>query len=149
MSLAPMIMGLFGVVDRVLESKDARDAAKLQIMELHDRGDLKQLEVNAKEADHQSVFVAGWRPFVGWVCGASFAWMFVVQPMLVFVVTTLGFAVDATALDMFDMEAMLTVLGGMLGMGALRTYERKTGVANTSLNGPISQSAWKPPSAKD
>lgn len=152
MSLAPLIMGLFGVVDRVIESKDARETVKLKLMELHANGDLKQMEVNAKEAEHQSVFVAGWRPFVGWVCAVAFGWMFVLQPILVFVLAALGAGVDIAALDVFDMEAMLTVLGGLLGMGALRTYERKTGVARANLNtgnpGPINQSAWKPPSSQ-
>lgn len=86
------------------------------------QGVLGQLEVNKIEAGHASMFVAGWRPFVGWVCGTAFAYHFVLQPLLVFAIAVGGFAVPP--LPGFEMESLMTVLLGMLGLGGLRTFEK-------------------------
>lgn len=80
-----------------------------------------QMLVNAEEARHQSIFVAGWRPFVGWVCGVSFAYHFLIQPLLVFIFASFEKFIDLPA---FDMTTLTTVLMGMLGLGVLRTYEK-------------------------
>jgi hypothetical protein len=73
------------------------------------------------------VFKGGWRPFIGWVCGSAFAYHFVLQPVIVFVVLAVG--VDLPPLPEFDMTSLMTVLMGMLGLGGLRTYEKKQGIA--------------------
>ena len=87
---------------------------------------LGQLEVNKAEAASGSLFKGGWRPFIGWTSGVAFAYHFVLQPILVFVLTASG--VDLPELPEFDMSTLLTVLGGMLGIGSLRTYEKKSGL---------------------
>lgn len=122
--LAPQLIDL---IDKVVPTEQGRQEAKLKLMELEQKGQLAQVEVNSKEADHQSLFVAGWRPFIGWVCAAAFGWMFVLQPMLAFGLAAFGF--PAFALPFFDMDAMLYVLFGILGLGGLRTYEKKAGVS--------------------
>ena len=83
-----------------------------------------QLAVNKAEAANASLFVAGWRPFIGWVCGSAFAYKYVVAPILVAVLPLLGvpFVLPAIALD-----EMLPILFGMLGLGAFRTYEKIKG----------------------
>ena len=86
-----------------------------------------QIEINKTEAAHKSMFVAGWRPFVGWTCGIALAWHFVGQPLAVFVITYSG--VEAPPLPVFEMESLLTVLLGMLGLGGLRTFEKTRGVS--------------------
>ena len=86
-----------------------------------------QIEINKTEASHKSMFVAGWRPFVGWTCGVALAWHFVGQPLAVFVITYSG--VEAPPLPVFEMESLLTVLLGMLGLGGLRTFEKTKGVS--------------------
>jgi len=86
-----------------------------------------QIEINKTEAAHKSMFVAGWRPFVGWTCGVALAWHFVGQPLAVFVITYSG--VEAPPLPVFEMESLLTVLLGMLGLGGLRTFEKTKGVS--------------------
>lgn len=91
---------------------------------------LAQLEVNKTEAAHDSIFVAGWRPFIGWVCGAAFAYTFVLQPFAVFLVVTAKWS--APPLPSLDMMPMLTVLGGMLGLGAMRSYEKVKGETTTA-----------------
>lgn len=86
-----------------------------------------QLQINLEEAKHESVFVAGWRPFVGWTCGAAFAFHFIAVPVLLFGRAYLGWQLPA-ALPEFDMQSLLTVLLGMLGLGGLRTFEKIKGV---------------------
>jgi hypothetical protein len=86
-----------------------------------------QLEINKAEAAHKSLFVAGWRPFVGWTCGVALAWHFVGQPLVVFGITVAG--VETPELPVFEMESLLTVLLGMLGLGGLRTFEKTKNIA--------------------
>ena len=137
MSLAAILPGLFGLVDKLFTTDEERANARLKIMELQSKGELAQLAVNEKEAEHASLFVAGWRPFIGWVCGFAFVWAFIVQPILVFVAfiggRTFGIDFDMQLLPELDLENMLAVLFGMLGLGAMRSYERKHGVARDNL----------------
>jgi len=86
-----------------------------------------QIEVNKVEAASRSTFVAGWRPFVGWTCGVALAYHFVIQPLILFGVTVAG--VEMSPLPAFDMDTLLTVLLGMLGLGGLRTLEKTKGVS--------------------
>ena len=91
---------------------------------------LAQLNVNAKEAEHDSIFVAGWRPFIGWVCGSALAWQFIGLPMSLFVVAT--FRLEIGPLPQFNYAELSPILLGMLGLGAMRSYEKvkaETGAA--------------------
>ena len=80
-----------------------------------------QLEVNKVEAGHTSMFVAGWRPFVGWTCGIALCYHFVLQPFLVFLCYSFGYQVE---LPVFNMQTLTTILMGMLGLGGLRSFEK-------------------------
>ena len=88
---------------------------------------LAQIEVNKAEAGSTSIFKGGWRPFIGWTCGMAFSYHFVLQPLLIFVLVALGKPVPE--LPKFEMDALMTVLFGMLGLGGLRTFEKFKGVA--------------------
>lgn len=85
-----------------------------------------QLEVNKAEAANPSVFVSGWRPFVGWVCGCGFGIQFVVGPLAEWGSTFYGHQVKFPPMDL---GVMLPLLLGMLGLGGLRTAEKIQGVA--------------------
>ena len=87
---------------------------------------LAQIKVNAAEAASGSLFKGGWRPFVGWVCGVAFCYHFILQPLVIFIVAIVG--VDIPDLPEFRMNTLLTVLGGLLGIGGLRTYEKQKGL---------------------
>lgn len=78
-----------------------------------------QTKINEIEAKHRTVFVAGWRPFIGWVCGIAFAFHYIVMPLL------LAYT-DIKPIE-FDTNSLFTVLMGMLGLGGLRTYEKLKG----------------------
>lgn len=84
-----------------------------------------QLQVNAEEAKHESIFVAGWRPFIGWVCGSALAYRFIVQPFVAFGLGAAG--VDLPPLPTIDDGALTPILSGMLGLGAMRTFEKVQG----------------------
>ena len=86
-----------------------------------------QNEVNKAEAASDSVWKGGWRPFVGWVCGAAFAYHFVIQPLAIFVIAAYG--MEVPSLPVFEMGQLMTVLMGMLGLGGLRSFEKTKGVA--------------------
>jgi hypothetical protein len=87
-----------------------------------------QMATNTAEASNPSVFVSGWRPFVGWVCGSGFAMQFVVAPLLTWGSTLYGHPVTLPGLDI---DTLLTLLAGMLGLGGLRSFERVKGVARS------------------
>ena len=88
--------------------------------------DLAQLGVNKVEAAHRSMFVAGWRPFIGWTCGVALAYSYVLQPILVFALAQSGYLIE---LPRMDLTELTPILMGMLGLGGLRTFEKYKGVA--------------------
>ena len=77
-----------------------------------------QAEINKMEAQHRTIFVAGWRPLIGWVCGVALAYNFVLRDMLVWYMGA------ETAPPALQMEHLMTVLVGMLGLGGMRTFEK-------------------------
>ena len=88
--------------------------------------DLAQLGINKVEAAHRSMFVAGWRPFIGWTCGVALMYTYVLQPILVFGLAQAGYLVE---LPKMDLGELMPVLMGMLGLGGLRSWEKVKGVA--------------------
>jgi|TARA_Y100000310_G_scaffold342679_1_gene446902 hypothetical protein len=90
------------------------------------KADEAQIGVNKIEAGHRSIFVAGWRPFIGWNCGIALSMHFVILPLVNVAAIYLDFTPPVIA---FDMETLMTVLLGMLGLGGMRTYEKIKGIA--------------------
>lgn len=86
---------------------------------------IAQMDVNKTEAANSSVFVAGWRPFVGWVCGLGLAYVAILEPVARFV-AKVGFAYNG-AFPAIDTTLTMQVLLGMLGMGAMRSLDKKNG----------------------
>ena len=120
---------LSGILKRVFPEKMSEEAAakmnqELTLALLKGEMDpiLAQLRVNEKEAEHDSVFVAGWRPFVGWVCGVALGWQFIGQPIALFVVAALNLQIGP--LPQFNYAELSPILLGMLGLGAMRSYEK-------------------------
>jgi|TARA_R110002020_G_scaffold100502_7_gene237556 hypothetical protein len=126
-TLLPAILPIIGdVVGRFLpEDKEAAEKAKREIesnlTEHLAKIDLAQLEINKAEGQHRSIFVAGWRPFIGWTCGFALAYTYVIQPMASFILGQTGYLIQ---LPEVDMTLMMPVLLGMLGLGGLRTFEK-------------------------
>ena len=129
-----MLQSLIGPVTTLLDKfiPDADEKARIA-HELATMGEkhaqelaLAQIEVNKAEAASGSLFKGGWRPAVGWVCALAFAYHFIVKDLIVFGCAIAG--VEIPELPEFDMGTLLTVLGGMLGIGSLRTYEKQKGL---------------------
>ena len=125
-SLIPGLVPLVGdVLDRFFPDKEKAAQAKREIeSQLTDhlaKIDLAQLQVNKEEAKSRNVFIAGWRPFVGWTCGLALCWTYILQPIAQFVLAQTGNLIDLPALDM---STMMPVLLGMLGLGGLRSFEK-------------------------
>ena len=129
--LDALIGPVTGLLDKFIPAADERARLAHEIATLSERHAQElakgQLAVNQTEAAHKSLFVAGWRPFVGWTCGIALAWHFVGQPLVVFGIALAG--LDTPELPTFEMESLLTVLLGMLGLGGLRTFEKTKGVS--------------------
>jgi hypothetical protein len=135
--IGKLIEPVTGLLDKFIEDKDQKAQLAHELATMADRHAqdlaLAQIEVNKAEAASGSVFKGGWRPFIGWVCGSAFAYHFVLQPVIVFVVLTVG--VDLPPLPEFDMASLMTVMMGMLGLGGLRTYEKQNrGLQNERCN---------------
>ena len=125
------------VIDRLWPDPLQANAAKLELLKMQQNGELAQLAsntelakgqlaVNEAEAASSSLLVSGWRPFIGWVCGAAFAWNWIGLPAGLFIAALMDKELN---LAQADMSEMLPVLLGMLGLGALRTTEKIKKVA--------------------
>ena len=123
MSIVASLIGpVTGLLDKFVEDKDQKNALAHEIATLAQKqaheSAMGQLEVNKVEAAHKSLFVAGWRPFVGWVAGIGLAYNVVIAQIL-----GIWFTVPEV-----DPSLLTPVLMGMLGMGAMRSYEKSKGV---------------------
>jgi hypothetical protein len=118
------------VIDRLWPDPAQAASAKLELYKLQQSGELQQimgqLEINKAEAASASVFVSGWRPFIGWVCGIACAWNWVGISVAKVIAAFFQYPIVLTPADLSE---MLPVLMGMLGLGVLRTAEKIKGVA--------------------
>jgi hypothetical protein len=118
------------VIDRLWPDPVQAATAKLELFKLQQSGELAQimgqLDINKNEAASGSIFVAGWRPFIGWVCGTACAWNWIGLKIALFAA---AYFQHPLALTPADLSEMMPVLMGMLGIGGLRTIEKLNGVA--------------------
>lgn len=114
-------------LEKWLPDANQREQAALQVAVMIHQGNLAQIEVNKVEAASGNVFVAGWRPAIGWICGAGYAYNFIVQPFLIFVLTAFQVGINTAQLPALDIGEMSLMLANLLGFGALRTYEKTKG----------------------
>ena len=130
----PLLLGpLFelgrGIIDRMFPDPAKKAAAELELMKLAQSGDLQtilaQLAINAKEAESASIFVAGWRPYVGWICGSGLLYATIIHNLLKWVSVIRGWPLPPEV----DTDTLVYVLGALLGVGGLRTLEKIRGVA--------------------
>lgn len=134
MGLNPALLsGAVTLIDELFTTKEEQAAAKLKLMELVHRGNLAQLEVNAQEAQHPSVFVSGWRPATGWICVSAMALSFLIFPIIhsiaIYYTAFTGEYVDLSGLPTLDWGTLGPLILGMLGLSGLRTKEKTDGTA--------------------
>ena len=121
------IGGVFTSIREAITGEKIKDPAEmakisLQLSQLEQMANQGQISINKIEAAHKSLFVAGWRPFIGWVCGIAIAYAFVAQPLLEWVVAVYGLEISAPKLNV---DTLYQLVLAMLGMATLRTYEKK------------------------
>jgi hypothetical protein len=125
-----LIVGpLFKVIDKIIPDPQAKAQMQLELIRLQQSGELAQMtgqmEINKAEAASPDLFRGGWRPFIGWICGAGLLYQFLLRPLLGWLSSINGWAVPPP----LEMDTLLTLLLGMLGLGAYRTAEKVKGVA--------------------
>ena len=128
--LQALIGPVTGLLDKFVEDKDqkaqlAHEIATLAEKQAHE-AQMAQILTNREEAKHRSIFVAGWRPFIGWTCGIALAYHFIFAPLIVFGVAWSGSEIPE--IPAFDMDSLMTVLLGMLGLGGMRSFEKAKGL---------------------
>ena len=109
-------------------AKDIREAIKGKELDPNQQLEIAgklaevQAKINEAEATHRSIFVAGWRPFIGWICGIGLGYAVFLEPLLRFIYTTRGWSISFPEIDT---NITMQVLLGMLGLAGARTYEKK------------------------
>ena len=118
------------VIERLWPDPAQADAAKLELFKLQQSGELQQIvgqmEINKIEAASPSLFVSGWRPAVGWIGGIGLGYAAIFEPIARFI-SSVGFGYTGT-FPVLDTTVTMQVLFGLLGLGTLRSWDKKNGV---------------------
>lgn len=118
------------ILDKVIPDLNAREKAKEELVKVAKDQDFQitmaQLAINKAEAESNSLFKGGWRPFIGWTCGSAFALHFLIFPIINFFLVAFGKPFVSIP---FDMATLMAVLMAMLGIGGMRSWEKYKGVA--------------------
>jgi len=115
------VAALGQALDGLFTSKEEKLDAAALMERIRQAPHLAQTAINQIEAQHRSIFVAGWRPFIGWVCGAGICNHFLVNPWL-------QWAIPDRVPPQLDIGALMSLVTALLGLGVLRTYEKQAGV---------------------
>jgi|TARA_R100001460_G_scaffold107995_1_gene157887 hypothetical protein len=129
-----MLQALIGpateLIGKFVEDKDKKNELAHEIATMAERHALElakgQMAINAEEAKSKNIFIAGWRPCTGWVCSIALMVHFLLIPIADVVTAYMGY--EPVPYPAFDMDTLMTVLMGMLGLGGLRTYEKQKGL---------------------
>lgn len=140
----PLVLtGIFDIgaklIDRLIPDKEAAARAKLELMELDQKGELErmtsderrmiaQIEVNKLDAQSSGPMQRNWRPFIGWVCGVGLSYELMIRPILSW--TVLFYDRNFPAMPSLDGDILMTLTASLLGLGVMRTTEKLKGTAN-------------------
>ena len=131
-ALVTVLLGALGpVLERLIPDPNARNAFSLQLITALQGADLSQLKVNEIEAGNPNLFVSGWRPFIGWICGGALFYQYIFLPLGVYVASFISASAVTNLLNAPKLDGNLwELMIGMLGMGAMRSFEKFKGVAS-------------------
>lgn len=131
------IFGIGGkIIDKLFPDPEQRAKAQIEMLKMHQEGEFKTFEmlgqsdanqtsINLEEAKSDSLFKSGWRPYIGWVCGGGFTYQLLFRPIFSWVAQN---AWNWQPMPSLEMETLMTLTFGVLGLGAYRTYEKTKGV---------------------
>lgn len=138
MALLDLIVGpVMDIVNKLIPDPTQKAQAQLALLQLQQNAQFKEIDAqlqaaqqqtdtNKVEASNANIFVAGWRPFIGWVCGGGLAYQYLADPLLSWFAAIMHWPIPPN----LDLGTLITMLGGLLGLGGMRTYEKLNGVAN-------------------
>lgn len=138
--LGDLIKPITDIVGKSVVDKDKVRQIELEMRKIVDQADARyheelmgQIEVNKQEAAHASIFVAGWRPFIGWVGGVGLGYNFVLAPFIEFVARAQGYVGN---LPTPNSSELMTLVLSMLGVGAMRSFDKVKGTSRDNLKSP-------------
>jgi Holin of 3TMs, for gene-transfer release len=138
--VGPLIDKVVGMIPDPEERQKQKLALEAQLQSAALQAEQSQLDINKVEAASPSLFVAGWRPAVGWVCVVAFGWQYAVAPMLTYIIALIVlFAkpeMQLPPLPKLDVATLMPLLMALLGLGGMRTWEKTQGVARDNLTAP-------------
>jgi hypothetical protein len=129
--LTALLPRAMDIIDQVIPDKDAAQKAKVAmektLIEATVATNLAQIETNKVEAQHRSIFVAGWRPMIGWACAIGITWMAIGEPLANYMMALGGY--DTSLLPKMPHDILVELTFALLGMSSLRTFEKLKGVS--------------------
>ena len=128
LGIGSVIESVGKVAEHFVTTDKEKMALELESRKIDQQNDMAQIEVNKQEAQSASLFVSGWRPFVGWVCGFALLYVAILDPIARFVAEVIY--TYAGKFPEIDTTITMQVLFGLLGLGGMRTYEKTKGVAS-------------------
>jgi len=130
--IADAVVGVVGnVLDKFVEDKDLRAKLNHELKTQVQQANLAQIAVNQEQARHPSIFVAGARPAIMWICAFGLGWQFVFQPVCVWAMAV--WTPDLT-IPIIPTEGLMTLTLSLLGLGGMRSFEKSKGVQRNNLN---------------
>lgn len=127
LGIGSVIESVGKVAEHFVTTDKEKMALELESRKIDQQIDMAQIGVNKMEAQSGSLFVSGWRPFIGWICGFALAYAAILYPFIQFVTTYFGYNGKFPEIDT---TITMQVLFGLLGLGGMRTYEKSKGVAS-------------------
>lgn len=139
MSLSAILVSALPFLERILDRipdpnarAEAREEFTLALMKIEAEQSKAQVELNKAEAQHSSMFVAGWRPFIGWVGGVALAWTYIMYPIMEWVARIQGYTGE---LPVLQTDALYQLVLAMLGIGAMRSFDKLRGTHTAEIAG--------------
>jgi len=131
LGIGSIIEGVGKIADDLVTSDEERAKVAIQSKQIDAALMQGQMDVNKAEAEHKSIFVAGWRPAIGWVGASAMAYQFLFYPLLTWVVALAGSDITPPALG--DTDALYPIILGMLGIGGMRSFDKSRGIQTNKI----------------
>jgi|TARA_Y100000401_G_scaffold116969_1_gene124161 hypothetical protein len=131
LGIAESVIGVAGkVLDKFVEDKDLKKKLDHELRSQIVSLDLAQAQTNLEQAKHSSIFVAGARPAIMWICAFGLGWQFVFQPIAVWILALTG---SGIALPVIQTEGLMSLTMALLGLGGMRSFEKSRGVQRNNM----------------